>query len=177
MFAAMGSCASIEHVQTKSSACVEVLRTMAHEMSSWFQVRDFHRGKKEVSVDGDIAALCLDIAIHRVHIRTSNRWIISSSEQTQTGLGRNKKRKKKKSLVRDVLTEGMQMLTEKHLYKYWLKRSTDPSACETSVDQDDDELDIAPAFADPDGQLFVDTAADPDFVECSYSNVAIDSED
>ena len=38
----MGSGASIEHVQEKSLACVEVLRMLAHEVLSWFWVRDFN---------------------------------------------------------------------------------------------------------------------------------------
>ncbi|KAI1790167.1 hypothetical protein LXA43DRAFT_523935 [Ganoderma leucocontextum] len=71
MFAAMGSNASIEHVQQKSSACVEVLRDLAHDVAEFFGVNDFHRGHRTVEAHGDIMALVLDLATHKVYARTS----------------------------------------------------------------------------------------------------------
>jgi len=70
MFAALGSCASIEHIQEKSSACVEVLRKFTHEVSGWFHVRDFNQRHTQVSINGDIDALCLDLSIQNVHAFT-----------------------------------------------------------------------------------------------------------
>ena len=50
----------LPHVQEKSSVCVEVLRGLiiAHEIASWFLIRDFKRKRTEVSINGDITALC-----------------------------------------------------------------------------------------------------------------------
>ena len=67
MFAALGSCASIEHIQDKLSACVQILRKFAHEVSGWFHVRDFNQQHTQVSINSDISALCLDLSVQKVH--------------------------------------------------------------------------------------------------------------
>jgi hypothetical protein len=43
MFAALGSGASIEYIQEKASACVEILWKVAHDMSGWTGSRDLNR--------------------------------------------------------------------------------------------------------------------------------------
>jgi hypothetical protein len=177
MFAAMGSCASIDHVQEKSSACVEVLRKLAYEMSSWFGSRDFNRKRTEVSIDADIAAICLDLSIQKVHSLRPNRKIQSSTNNTQ------KKKQERNSPVRDVLLDGMKMLIEKGMYGHWLKRTgaggtdlygSDPEVG-TTVEMFD-EIEVEGMFGDPDGGMEVDPAMDPDFAqECPFSNVDISS--
>ena len=162
----MGSCASIDHVQTKSSACVEVLRSLSHEVSDWFGVRDFHRGRKEVSIIADLQALCLDIATHKLHTTTADRHIISPAKQTK---GRAKKTS---SAVRDVLWDGVNMLMEKNLFDHWMKRTGTGA-----IDGDEGNDDLHPTFADPDGQMMVDTGVDPNFPECPFSNIGISTVD
>jgi hypothetical protein len=173
MFAALGSCASIGHVQDKSSACVEVLRHLAHEMSSWFGVSRFNRRHTEVSIDGDIAALCLDISIQKLHIFTPNRKLSPpASDSTATA-----RKSKKKSAVHDILLEGMKMLTEQGMYSRWLSRvgSVDGTDVE---DGDGFEYLGEAAFADPSGRMAVDPAMDPDFEkECPFTNADISRED
>ncbi|KAF8070439.1 hypothetical protein FPV67DRAFT_1487410 [Lyophyllum atratum] len=178
MFAAMGSCASIEHVQTKSSACVEVLRTLSHEVSTWFGVRDFHRGRKEVSIDGDLTALCLDISVHAIHTRTRERHIPGlKTTSKQSG----SRKKKKSGVYGDVLEDGLENLTEKSMFEHWMARTgsggTDLYDDEGGYLGDSDLTEgINPVFADPDGQLDVDTAMDPEFPECAFSNVDISTD-
>ena len=173
MFAALGSCASISHVQEKSSACVEVLRHLAHELSSWFGVSSFNRRHTEVSIDGDIAALCLDISIQKLHVFTSGRKLSSpASNPTVTS-----KKNKKKSAVHDVLLEGMKMLTEQEMYSRWLKRTESADGIDV---EDYGHFDYAgeAAFADPNGRMAVDPAMDLDFEkECPFTNTGISRED
>lgn len=172
MFAALGSCASIGHVQDKSSACVEVLRHLAHEMSSWFGISSFNRRHTEVSIDGDIAALCLDISIQKLHIFTPNRKLSPpTSDSTPTT------RKSKKSAVHDTLSDGMRMLTEQEMFNRWLRRTE--SADGTDVeDCDGFEYSGEAAFAHPSGRMTVDPAMDLDFEkECPFSNADISRED
>jgi hypothetical protein len=99
MFAALGSCASIFHVQEKSSACVEVLRYLAQEFSTWFGVSSFNCHHTEVSIDVDIAALSLDISIQKLHNFTSNHKLISPASNSTAVT----KKSKRKSAVHDVL--------------------------------------------------------------------------
>ncbi|KAF8061436.1 hypothetical protein FPV67DRAFT_1630829 [Lyophyllum atratum] len=185
---AMGSCASIDHVQNKSSACVEVLRCLSHEVTSWFGVRDYHRRRKEVSIDGDVAAICLDLSVHQVHTLTRNQKIAQPSAGTKKKQGSatgGKGGKKRRPTVWDVLLEGMKMLTEKSMYEHWLRRTgsdgtgifgDEEGERPEEVDGSMEEYGIEAAFADPDGQMDVDAAMDPDFPECPFSNVGISME-
>lgn len=174
MFAAMGSCASIAHVQEKSSACVEVLRRLAHEMASWFLVRDFNRKRTEVSINGDITALCLDISVQKIHVLDPHRKVQNTTTQ-------RKNRVKKNSAVRDVLLDGMKMLKEKGMFEHWLKRTGEEgtdlygSDAEAGMNVETlDDMDVEAPFGDPDGRMEVDPATDPDFAqECPFSNVDI----
>lgn len=170
MFAALGSCASISHVQDKSSACVEVLRHLANEMSSWFGVSSFNRRHTEVSIDGDIAALCLDISIQKLHIFTPNRKLAPPA----AGPAATRK-SKKKSAVHDILLEGMKMLTEQGMYSRWMSRM----GSEDGIDVEDGfEYSGEAAFADPSGRMAVDPGMDPDFEkECPFTNADISRED
>lgn len=173
MFAALGSCASIGHVQEKSSACVEVLRHLAHEMSSWFGVSSFNRRHTEVSINGDIEALCLDISIQKLHIFTRNRKLSLPTSDSTTAT----RKSKKKPVVRDVLLEGMKMLTEQDMYNRWFRRTE--SADGTDV-EDHSGFDYSgdAAFSDPNGRMTVDPAMDLDFEkECPFTNTDISRED
>ena len=99
MFAALGSCASIEHIQEKSSACVEILRKFAHKLSGWFHIRDFNQHHTQVSINSNIEALCLDLAIQNVHGFTQNHKIdIMGPMNSQSG--------KTKKAIQDVLMDG-----------------------------------------------------------------------
>lgn len=172
MFAALGSCASIGHVQDKSSACVEVLRHLAHEMSSWFGVSSFNRRHTEVSIDGDIAALCLDISIQKLHIFTPNRKL---SPPTSTA-----RKSKKNSAVHDILLEGMRMLTEQGMYNRWFQRTDPTESVDGTVVEDGDGFEYSgeAAFADPSGRMMVDSSMDLDFEkECPFTNADISCED
>lgn len=190
----MGSCASIAHVQEKSSACVEVLRRLAHEMASWFLVRDFNRQRTEVSINGDISALCLDISVQKIHVLNPRRKVLN----TTTGTTQRKTGGRRDSGVRDVLLDGMKMLMDKDMYGHWLKRTgaegtdlygSDAEAGMTegmdlygleaeagmNVERSDD-MDVEGAFVDPDGRMEVDPAIDPDFAqECPFSNIDINT--
>ena len=167
MFAALGSCASIGHVQEKSLARVEVLHHLAHEMLSWFGVSSFNHHHTEVSIDGDIAALYLDISIQKLHIFTRNRKLSPPTSDSST----TARRSKKKSAVHDILLEGMKMLTEQEMYGRWLQQT------ESADGTDVDYLGEA-AFADPSGRMMVDPAMDLDFEkECPFTNADISHED
>jgi hypothetical protein len=170
MFAALGSCASIEHVQEKSSACVEILRKFAHEVSGWFCVRDFNRGHTQVSINSDISALCLDLSVQKVHSFTRHRKIYT------TGLTSHGN--KKKQAVRDILKEGLQMLSEKKMFDGWRERTgtdgtdlygSDP---EGGMIAEADNFEVEVGFAEANGNMEVDCALDPELeVECPFSNV------
>ena len=108
MFAALGSCASIEHIQEKSSACVEILHKFAHELSGWFHVRDFNRCHTQVSINSDIEALCLDLTIQNVHGFTRNSKIyIMGPMNSRSG--------KTKKAIQDVLMDGSRGCPKKKL--------------------------------------------------------------
>jgi hypothetical protein len=167
MFAAMGSCASIEYIQEKSSACVELLRSIAHAMSVWVGTRDLNRRHKEVSVRSDIAALCLDLAVQGVHM-ASKRTITLLPTQTKEAKNMNK------SAVKDILLEGRKKLVDHGMFDDWMKRTMsgrtgDDEGGDTGNEEVDDDL----VFSDPNSQLLVDIALDSDFTECPFSNVDI----
>ncbi|CAA7263910.1 unnamed protein product [Cyclocybe aegerita] len=163
MFAALGSCASILHIQEKSSACVEVLRKLACEVSGWFGVSDFNRGHTEVSINSDIAALCVDIKVQKLHTFTSNRQVTRVAPKPST---RTQKKKAPACPMRDVLLEGA---AGTDLY------GSDPEAgFGEAVSLEVDDLEVVEAFADPNGVLEVDSGVDPEFQqECPFSNVDI----
>jgi hypothetical protein len=168
MFAAMGSCASIGHVQEKSSACVEVLRHLANEMSSWFGISSFNRRHTEVSINADIEALCLDISIQKLHIFTRNRKLSLPTSETTTTT-----RKTKKSAVHDVLLEGMRMLTEQEMFNRWFQRteSADGNYGTDVEDHGGFEYSGEAAFANPNGRMTVDPGMDLGFEkECPFTN-------
>lgn len=153
----------MEHIQEKSSACVELLRNIAHDMSVWIGSRDFNRHHTEVSIRADILALCLDLAIQGVHTVSQRKFPFVPSSSTQ-----NKGQKNKKSAVKDVLHEGRIKLVEQGMFDSWKKRTLifEDEGLEREVDDDSDAT-----FGDPNGQLIVDVAMDPDFMECPFSNV------
>ncbi|KAJ3513287.1 hypothetical protein NMY22_g15085 [Coprinellus aureogranulatus] len=169
LFAALGSSASIRYIQTKSSACVEVLRTLAHQMSEWFGGKDTNRQHLEVSVAADIEALCTDIAMHQLHKLTPNRRVQDPQSQTTS-------RKTPRAVV-DVLDEGMKMLFVRGMFDQWKNRTAPGSHVESdtlvgTVEVDENGVvECEGAFEDPDGQIEVDTGLDREFSsECAFSN-------
>ncbi|KAJ2911518.1 hypothetical protein MD484_g8897, partial [Candolleomyces efflorescens] len=163
MFAAIGSGSSIQFIQDKSSACVEVLRLFAHQMAEWFGKTDINRRHMEVSIVADIAAIGLDLAENRVHELTVGRFI-----QAPDLAGR---KKRKKVVVCDVITEGMKLLVEKDQFTQWKQRSLNPEAFDNETDTNNDStstaldpLEPVDGFANPNGILEVDTAEDMEFI-------------
>lgn len=163
MFAALGSGASIEYIQEKASACVEILWKVAHDMSGWTGSRDLNQRHNEVSICADVAALCLDLAAQHVHI-FSQRTISLPS----TGMKHKKNEGKKSCTVKDVLWEGKKKLVEQGMFEDWKKRTMAAGLYEEGPElynEDGDDM----IFGKPNGQLTVDTAMDPDFIECPFS--------
>lgn len=157
MFAALGANASMDYIQNKSSACVEVLRIFSQQMSEWFGKKEFNRRHSEVSSRADIEALVLDMSAHNMHRMVPNRSISSGNG---------------KQAVRDVFTEGFDALLEKGAFEKWLNKSgnhDEEGAVANNGDADEDidinetELDCQPEFTDPDGKLYNDTTQDPEF--------------
>jgi hypothetical protein len=176
MFAALGSCASIEHIQEKSSACVEILQKFAHDILGWFRVRDFNRRHTQVSINSDISALCLNLSVQKVHNFTRHRKIYTT--------GSTSRGSKKKPAVRDILKDGLQMLSEKNMFNNWLERTgtggvdlfgSDPEVGGMNVVEVDD-FEVEVGFAEANGNMEVDCALDPELeVECPFSNVGINT--
>ena len=167
MFAALGSCASIQYIQEKSSACVEVLRKISHNISSWAGSRDLNRRHNEVSIRADIAALCLDLGVQSVHT-FSKRTISLPMEQTRQKKGNNKK----SCAVKDVLLEGRSKLIEHNMFEDWKNRTMGGGLYE-ETDVYGDEVDDDMVFGDPSGELAVDTAMDAEFTDCPFSNADV----
>lgn len=161
MFAAKGSSASVEDVKNKSSACVEILREIAHSTTKFLGVRDHHRGRTEVRVESDIDALCLDLKAAGVHHLTSNRHIPPPKTRSKT----NPKNAKKglTTGVKDILRDGMLMLGQKNMFAQWKSRSASGGA--DLYGGDKDALDRDTGFDEPEGRLDVDTTADPEFAD------------
>ncbi|KAH6912024.1 hypothetical protein BKA70DRAFT_1219213 [Coprinopsis sp. MPI-PUGE-AT-0042] len=158
MFAALGSSASMDFIQEKSSACVEVLRQFSHQMAQWFGKKDLHRRHSEVNAKADIAALSLDLAKQNVHKPTPDRSILTSQSSS--------KKKKSTVAVRDVLAHGMHLLVEKGQFDQWQKKTTVAEEEEVALDEVLEQgEDIQPAFSQPEGRLDVDTNADAEFVD------------
>lgn len=63
----------------------------------------------EVSINADIKALCLDLSVQKVHTFTRKRKIHNPSPKSRTA----KQKTRAVTAVRDVLLDGMEMLTEK----------------------------------------------------------------
>jgi len=174
MFAALGSCASIEHIQDKLSACVQILRKFAHEVSGWFHVRDFNQQHTQVSINSDISALCLDLSVQKVHGFTWHCKIYTT--------GSTSRGSKKKQAVQDILKEGLQMLSEKNMFNNWLERTgtggtdlygADP---EGGMMAEMDDFEVEVGFAEANESMEVDCALDPELeVDCPFSNVGINT--
>lgn len=160
IFATLGSNATITHIQEKSSACVEVLRMLAHEMTAWFGIGDHNRGHSDVTAEADLAALCLDLSIHHVYVLTPG-----PAPKTRG------KKAARTTAVRDVLLDGMTMLSEQNLYQDWLARTgtagTDIYSGDADVVNEDLELATGTVFEDPNGTMDVDTTLDPDLADDS----------
>lgn len=71
MIAARGSNASMNDLKHKSSATVEVLRSVSHAMTGFFGLADYHRQASEVDYEGDLRALCIDLKDHKVNYLAS----------------------------------------------------------------------------------------------------------
>lgn len=166
MFAAMGSNASMEHVEKKSSACIEVLRGVAHDVAQYFGLNDFHRSHREVSAQGDLQALLVDLAAKSVHSFDSKRRVPPPTAKAPSAKGRRSNRTRRKTGVRDVLLEGMQMLTHKSLFRHWLERTGkdtgvyDGDAEWVGEEQVETDIYTDTAFDNPEGTFTVDVALD-----------------
>ncbi|TFK19262.1 hypothetical protein FA15DRAFT_697632 [Coprinopsis marcescibilis] len=175
MFTALGSCASIEYIQEKGSASVEVLRSFVHQIVMWFGATDLNRRHKEVSVSADIAALCEDIIIQGLHTTKPNRTIGAAATSRTPAALRPK--------VKDVLAEGMRMLGNGCKSNEWKKRAQMETLGFMGLGEDHDsdpvlDLDIIETcFSDPNGAMDVDTALDPEFSSEDPNEDVVDEDD
>jgi len=87
---------------------------------------------------------------------------------------------RKKQAVRDVLKDGLQMLSEKNMFGNWLERmgtgGTDlyGSDTEGGIMLEEGDFEVDEGFADANGMMVVDCALDPELeLECPFSNVGI----
>lgn len=166
MFAALGSCASMDQIRTRASGCVEFMRQIAHDITSWSGVRDHHRARKDVDSFGDIMALCLDMETHRLHTFTPGRQVPAI---VSAKLKKKCPKNAPTTSVRDVLLEGMKMLTEKGLFNQWKSRSMHASNLELDTNEEGGENGIQgegedictdTVFDNPNGRLDVETGLD-----------------
>ena len=168
MFATKGSATSIDYVNNKLLACVEVLWSLSYAVSTYFRLSDHHQGHKEVDIYRDIQALCLDIEVTTIHM-------FHESCHVPLPITRRKARKVKKGTttgVRDILEEGREALLEKGLFKKWKCRTGEMEEGEAGVAADEPVM--GSAFKNPNGTLNFNTALDTEFsVECAFANVEI----
>jgi len=160
MYGAHGSASSMEHVKNKSSACVEVLRSLSHRVSGYFKLADYHRGHREVDIYGDIQSLCLDMETQKIH--TIQRRSVPPPV-IRTNAPKGKKANKKtapKSGVKDILVLGKEALMEKGLFERWKKRTGEVD--EEDALQGEDEFASGTVFDAPEGTFDIDHAADPE---------------
>lgn len=128
MYGAQGVNASVEYITKKGSANVEVLRDNSHRVAEYFGLLDPHRRHSEVNVDGDIAALRLDLEKQRVHYPSAQPRRVPAART-----GKKKPKKHATTAVKDVLLEGMKGLGEGGLFERWKKRTDEDDADEEEV--------------------------------------------
>jgi hypothetical protein len=176
MFAALGSKASIEDVQKRASATVEVLRKIAHGMTAWLGVRDPHRGKKEVDKRVDLLALCSSLKTEKVY-ETHPRTIPAA--KTKAKPAKAKKTKSwhmpaiHKSGVKDAVSLGISKLDLEKTFAVWKARTLTGDYEDDGGGDDlglDGTLDRGTAFDAPDGTLPFEAADDPDVGNEEWSN-------
>ena len=109
MFAALGSCASISHIQNKCSGSVELLRKWSRDVATYFNVTDPNRRSSTVNAAADIRALIIDLKESQVHTFVPGRKISQTNP------------KKGKGLI-DVFTEGKEVL-EHGAFRDWKDRT------------------------------------------------------
>ncbi|TFY74351.1 hypothetical protein EWM64_g9660 [Hericium alpestre] len=152
MFDAQSSGSSLDFIINKSSACVEVLRALAHAMTSFFGIADYHRGHREVDISSDVAALCLDMetqALHTFHLRRVPPPVKATKKE-----------------------EGRDLLIHKGLFEKWKKRTGE--ADDEGADPEDNDLAVGTAFEDPNSALALDHSIDPELDdECPFGNADV----
>lgn len=127
LFAALGSCASIGHIQHKVSGPVELLRTLSRDVATYFEIADPNRRSSTVDAEADIRALMVDLKESQVHTFVPGRRV------AQTG------QKKGKPGALDIFTEGKEVL-EHGAFRDWKNRTgklgADIFGCDVEYQQD-----------------------------------------
>jgi hypothetical protein len=168
MFAALGSKASIEDIQKRASATVEVLRKIAHGTTAWLGVRDPHRGKREVDKRTDLLALCSSLKTEGVYELRQRVVPVPKTARKGKATGKTPKRKlwqlpeARLSGVRDAIAIGIRFLDQDGAFEKWKTRT---SAGDYEGEEGDHAfegiLDRNTGFDAPDGSLPFDAAEDP----------------
>lgn len=125
-----------------------------------------------MSIQADITALWLDLAVQSVHT-ASKRTISLLPSQGKQKKGRGNR--KTDSAVKDVLREGRLKLVDQGMFEDWKKRTMSGGMLEDEGGSRDyvEEVEDGGVFGDPNGQLDVDVGMDSEFAECPFSNVDI----
>jgi hypothetical protein len=177
----MGSSASMDYIQTKASAPIEVLRSLAQALSTWFGVGDHNRRHQKVTSDTDIKALCLDLAALKVHLTIPGRHVPPPVLLAKRkGPAKNTKNTSHTHGVRDVLLEGLLSLTQNNMYDKWRARSNPVGeGDEAGGDGEEENWHTGTGFDGVNPPMDFDVGMDPELGgECSFANRgANDSED
>jgi hypothetical protein len=167
MFAALGSNASIEDIQKRASATVEVLRKIAHGTTAWLGVRDLHRGKREVDKRLDLLALCSSLKTEGVYDVRKRSIPPPKTARKRKAAEKPKKPnawqlpEPRQSGVKDTIAIGMNLLDEGGVFDKWKARTLSGDY----EDEDNDEalegvLDRNTGFDAPDGKLSFEASED-----------------
>lgn len=152
----------MEYIQNKSSACVEILRSLSHDVATYFQVTDPHRSHRDVNIEGDLEALLIDLKEQNVHSCKGERRVPPPRIKRRRGT-RQVRKTKVTSGVHDVLTQGRKALSSGGLFAKWLARTLDDDADNENDGIMDETLDTGTAFDAPDGTMDVDAEDDAEY--------------
>ncbi|ESK89674.1 hypothetical protein Moror_8592 [Moniliophthora roreri MCA 2997] len=155
MFAAHGANASIEFIQKKGLACIEILRKFSTEMSAWFGSTEYSHRHSDVPAESDIQALCVDLESSQVHVFHPEGCHVEP-------LPSKKPRQKKNQQltgVRDTLQDGREMLFDQGMFQQWLTQSLVGEGVDGALRNEDDEdySLMNTAFDNSGGMMEVDT--------------------
>lgn len=168
----------MDDIQNKSSACVEVLRSLTHDVATYFNVTDFHRSHQEVSIEGDLEALLIDLNEQSIHSYRANRRVPPPHMKKRKGT-QNARKQKRTTGVRDVLTEGLQALTRTKLFEKWRNRTMEDGdgTGDDTADGLDDTMDTGYGFDEPEGAMDVDVNEDEEFHEATAQGEEAESDE
>lgn len=172
---------TLERIQERSTATVEVVRKVAFEFSDHYGITDIHCSSNEVVADSDIKALCLDLA--KMHVHDAPRGTVrkipklkatKKEKKAAKGNGKGKGKKvEEKPGIEDILVKGWRSLKEKGAFASWKRRTMSGDAyAEDDTEEPGETLNTGSLFDNPEGgQIEVDVREDPEFVEeCGFTD-------